>query len=97
MKETNKINEQLKKKAKDELHGLIEEFIDKLKPYEHTSHTKAEFPTHSDMSGSAEMCFGSGYPYVLIHRALIRMVEAPYLDKLTDKKTEELLTKLELI
>ncbi len=97
MKDTNEIQKQLEKKAKDELHGIVEEFVDKITKYEHTNYTKAKFPTHSDMSGEATISFGSTKPTVMMKRVLIRMVDAAYLDRLVAKKTDELLTKLDLL
>lgn len=96
MKNINEIQRQIEKKAKDELHGLIDEFVDKLKHYKATSYAKAQFPSHSDMSGLCEMSFGN-VPEVLIDRALVRIVDAVYLEPLVEKKTDELLTKLEMI
>jgi len=97
MKGTNEIQKQINKKAKDELHGLIDEFTDKLGKYEHETYSVAQFPKHSDMSGVSELNFGSSNPTLLIGRALQRMVDAAYLGKLTKKKTADLLTKLELL
>jgi hypothetical protein len=97
MKNTNEIQRQIEKKAKDELHGIVEEFVDKIKKYKHNTYKIATFPTHSDRSGKAEINFGGANPSVMIERALIRMVDAAYLEKLVTKKTNELLTKLELL
>ena len=94
MKDTNEIQKQIEKKAKDELYGMIDEFIDKLKRYKHDSWKDIEI--HHAHDRVTKLSLGDK-PYSEAKSILKSIVNEAYLEELTKKKTTELLTKLELI
>ena len=96
MKDTTEIQKQIEKKAKDELSGIITSFINQIEKYNPELYATAEISYHNDRSGKCEFTFAQNVPAHL-EQTLRSLVYAAYLEKLTKKKTAELLTKLELI
>ena len=95
MKDINQVQEALESKAKKELQGVVDGFLQQLDKLNKTYYQQVSYSMKENRDADAKEFFHirPGCLEVILKDML---VEA-YLDPMVNKKTQELLNKLELI
>ena len=95
MKDTNQVQKALESKAKKELQKVVDEFVISLNMLDSTYHQPSSYCMTEDRSNDANK-----FEYVrpgCLENILHDMLVEAYLEPMVNKKTQELLNKLELI
>ncbi len=95
MKDTNQVQEALERKAKKELQKVVDSFTEALTKLDST-YLQARSYTLKESRGSESLVFDFVRPASLDY-ILHEMLVTAYLKPMVNKKTQELLNKLELI
>ena len=95
MKDTNQVQKALEGKAKKELQRVVDEFVISLNKLNRTYHQPCSYTMRENRSTDAKVFFyiRPGCLETILHD----MLKEAYLKPMVSKKTQELLTKLELI
>ena len=95
MKDTNQVQKALETKAKKELERVVNEFVISLNKLKRTYRQPTSYHMTESRSDNAK-----SFDYVrpgCLETILHDMLVEAYLEPMVNKKTQELLTKLELI
>jgi len=95
MKDTNQVQEALESKAKKELQGVVDGFLQQLDKLNSTYHQPHSYVMRENRDNDAKV-----FTYIrpgCLDVILKDMLVDAYLEFMVNKKTKELLTKLELL
>ena len=95
MKDTNQVQEALESKAKKELQGVVDGFLQQLDKLNSTYHQPYSYVMRENRDNDAKV-----FTYIrpgCLDVILKDMLVDAYLEFMVNKKTKELLTKLELL
>ena len=95
MKDTNQVQKALESKAKKELQGVVDQFVILLNQLNHKYRSPNFYRMTENRSNNAKefSCIRPG----CVETILKDMLVEAYLEPMVNKKTQELLNKLELI
>ena len=95
MKDTNQVQKALESKAKKELQGVVDQFVILLNQLNHKYRSPNFYHMTENRSTNAKefSCIRPG----CVETILKDMLVEAYLEAMVSKKTQELLTKLELL
>ena len=95
MNDTNQVQKALESKAKKELQGVVDQFVISLNKLNSTYRTPNFYRMTENRSNNAKefSCIRPG----CVETILKDMLVEAYLEPMVNKKTQELLNKLELI
>jgi len=95
MKASNQVQKALESKAKKELQRVVDSFVIELNKLNSTYHQPCSYTMRENRSTDAKVFFyiRPGCLETILHD----MLKEAYLKSMVSKKTQELLTKLELL
>jgi len=95
MKDTNQVQKALEAKAKKELKRVVDEFVVSLNKLNSKYYQPCSYTMRENRSNDAKVFFyiRPGCVETILHDMLVDA----YLESMVNKKTKELLTKLELL